>query len=149
MPTYTFGYTPIQIPPSDPFPQGQTAHRPLLKAQIVAPDGKHFFCLVCLDTGADHCIFPLSFAGPLGLDPLKMKMTMTGGVGSVANATYYENISIHLHVLDMPTLSFTTMAGFTAGMDAQGIGLLGQCGFFETFPVTFNHGGKEFSIHAP
>ena len=40
-------------------------------------------------------------------------------------------------------MSFTTLAGFTdgAGLEAQGIGLLGHGGFFETFPVT------HFTIH--
>ena len=46
------------------------------------------------------------------------------------------------------TIEFQALAGFTAGMDAQGIGLLGQLGFFEMFPVTFNHKGKAFSIDA-
>ena len=104
-------------------------------------------CFVCLDTGADHCVFPLSFAPALGLDPLKMKMHMIGGVGSLANATYYETLTVNIHILNGKTMSFTTLAGFTDGLEAQGIGLLGQGGFFETFPVTFNHKGGNFTIH--
>jgi hypothetical protein len=150
LPVYTFAYTGISIPPSDPFPNGQTVYRPYLVVQIVAPSGQSLTCFVCLDTGADHCVFPLTFATALGLDPLQMKMQMTGGVGSVANATYYETITSRIPITDpngnVTTVEFQTLAGFTAGMDAQGIGLLGQLGFFEAFPVTFNHKGKAFSI---
>ena len=152
MPVYTFAYTEIPIPPSDPFPNGQTACRPYLVAQLVTAAGQSVTCFVCLDTGADHCVFPLTFAAALGLDPLQMKMQMTGGVGSVANATYYEAITVRIPIAEpngnITTIEFQARVGFTAGMDAQGIGLLGQLGFFETFPVTFNHKAKAFSIEA-
>ena len=75
-----------------------------------------------------------------------MKMQMTGGVGSIANATYYESIDIHIHVTGAPTISFKAHAGFTAGMDAQGIGLLGQSGFFEYFACGFDHKARVFTI---
>jgi hypothetical protein len=153
---YKFAYTQIQIPPSDPFPLGQTACRPLLRAQIVSESGQEVACLVCLDTGADHCVFPALFLPVLGLDPLTMKMQMTGGVGSIANPTYYADVTINMHVLvpgpnpgDAPTskiLSFSTKAGFTAGLDAQGLGLLGQTGFFEKYACVFNHKAKYFIV---
>jgi hypothetical protein len=85
----------------------------------------------------------------LGLDPLQMPMHMTGGVGSTANSTYYSTITVNMPITNGPTMTFQTFAGFTAGMEAQGIGLLGQVGFFETFPVLFNHRGKVFSIDLP
>ena len=81
-----------------------------------------------------------------------MTMQMTGGVGAT-NVTYYETITVHLDIADhagqpVNRISFQTHAGFTAGMDAQGIGLLGQLGFFETFTVLFNHRLKIFTIDA-
>ena len=141
----TFEYTAVTIPPSDAFPQGQAIYRPYLFAQIGAA-GATLRCIVWPDSGADHCVFPLSFALALGLDPLKMPMQLTGGVGSVANPTYYSPLRIAIPIDHAPTLSFDTNAGFTAGMEAHGIGLLGQSGFFETFQVTFNHRGRTFSI---
>jgi hypothetical protein len=152
VPVYTFAYTQIPIAASDPFPNGQTACRPYLVSHLVTTTGATMSCFVCLDTGADHCVFPLTFATALGLDPLQMKMHMTGGVGSVANATYYETIKVQIPITDaggtVLTVEFETLAGFTAGMDAQGIGLLGQLGFFEKFPVSFNHRAKIFSLEA-
>jgi len=34
-------------------------------------------------------------------------------------------------------------------MEAQGVGLLGQAGFFERFQVTFDHPGRSFHIDVP
>ena len=91
-------------------------------------------------------MFPLSFAQLIGLDPLQMKMQMTGGVGSTGNATYYDDVRVEIPVETGETISFETFAGFTTGLDAQGIGLLGQKGFFEFFLVAFNHRLKSFSV---
>ena len=99
-------------------------------------------CIAWPDSGADHCVFPLSFAGALGFDPLKMEMQFTGGVGSPANPTYYETIEIDLG----SGLTFTTSAGFTAALKAPGCGLLGQSGFLENFQVTFDHKTRTFHI---
>jgi hypothetical protein len=76
-----------------------------------------------------------------------MKMQMTGGVGNTANATYYGNVRVNILLApnSLP-LSFTVLAGFTAGIEAQGLGLLGQLGFFENFGVSFNHSNKVFHI---
>jgi hypothetical protein len=146
---YHFAYTPLQLPPTDPFPGGQIAYRPLLIARIVAPSTHASFrCLVCADTGADHCIFPLSFAGAIGLDYLTMKSQNTSGVGNTGNITYYADIRIEVPVKVGASLAFHTMAGFTAGMDQFGMGLLGQVGFFESFPTTFNHKTRIFTIEA-
>lgn len=78
-----------------------------------------------------------------------MPMQMTGGVGAVANATYYATITINMAIINGPMMTFQTYAGFTAGLEAQGIGLLGQVGFFETFPTSFNHQSRAFSIELP
>jgi hypothetical protein len=118
------------------------AYRPFALATITGSTGSHVRCFVCLDTGADACVFPLSFAKLLGLDILKMPRQMTGGVGSVANSTYYDTLTIDLG----PGLRFQTLAGFLDGLEAQGIGLLGQSGFFEFYNVAFSHKQKKFTI---
>jgi hypothetical protein len=147
----SFPYSAIPIPASAPFPNGQVVHRPLLVAKLVARNGKELNCIVHVDSGADHCVFPVSFASALGLDTLKMKMHLTGGVGSTANTTYYEHLDIEIHFGGVPgisMISFGTYAGFTAGLEAQGMGPLGQQGFFETFAVHFDHKAKQFTIFA-
>lgn len=82
-----------------------------------------------------------------------MPMQMTGGCGSSANPTYYGNVEIRILIKfdtgALQTLSFTTLIGFTAGMEAQGIGLLGGVGFFENYVVTFDHKNNLFHIEIP
>ena len=125
----------------------------MLIAHIIGPSGNAQRCVVCLDTGADACTLPLTYAALLGLDQLKMPMHMTGGCGSMANPTYYADIEIQIrfNVNSGPeqVASFKTYAGFTPGMDAQGIGLLGGVGFFENFPTAFDHKNKLFHITLP
>jgi len=67
---------------------------------------------------------------------------MTGGVGSAANPTYYTDVEIML----TPQIAFKSYVGFTPGLDAQGIGLLGQSGFFDYYYVEFRHKERKFSI---
>jgi hypothetical protein len=98
--------------------------------------------IVLLDSGADHCVFPATFAIALGIDLLALKKQMTGGVGSSANPTYYTEMEIVLG----PGLKFKSYVGFTPAMDAQGIGLLGQDGFFDYYNVCFQKSQRKFTI---
>jgi len=139
----TFRYTQVTIPPSAPFPNGLVVNRPYMIARLSVPSTqKHLTCIVWPDSGADHCVFPISFALALGLDLLKMPRQVTGGVGNTGNVTYYETVDIDLGI----GVVLNPLVGFTAGMDAQGIGLLGQAGFFEHFRVEFDHANTAFHI---
>ena len=152
------------MPPTPPFPNGATAYRPIVVTRLtVASTGKTLFCFSLPDSGADQCVFPSSFAIALGLDPLQMKQQITGGVGNSGNVTYYDNLRIEIGFMQantaqgqvpggnmafVPKVSFDAYAGFTNGLEAQGIGLLGQSGFFENFGVTFDHKNRVFHIDA-
>lgn len=46
-------------------------------------------------------------------------------------------------------ITFDVYAGFTAGLEALGIGLLGQAGFFDRFPTRFDLRDGTFSIDIP
>ena len=94
------------------------------------------------DTGVDNCLLPLSLLKVLGLDPLKLEMRNTGGVGNSANETYFAEVQIDAGV----NAPFTTLAGFTAGIEGFGVGLLGQSGFFENYRTTFSHATRKFHI---
>jgi hypothetical protein len=155
MPRHTFAYVELPLPPSDPFPNGTTVCRPLAIARLSAAKGKTLTCVIWPDSGADSCVFPISFAIALGLDPLKMKQQITGGVGNSGNVTYYDDVTIEVGPFIViggtfqPQFSFKAYAGFTVGLEAQGIGLLGQSGFFESYSVTFDHKGRQFHIDYP
>ena len=40
-------------------------------------------------------------------------------------------------------------AVFTEGLESQGVGLLGQAGFLDHFPVVFHKAEKVFSVNLP
>ena len=65
-----------------------------------------------------------------------MKSHMTGGVGNAGNTTIYETIKITIN----QSIEFEAYVGFTAGLEAQGLGLLGQSGFLA---------GTEFRLIMP
>ena len=150
----TFPYVPIPLPATAPFPNGYTVYRPLLVSRLTADNGKTFLCVSEIDSGADQCVFPTSFAIALGLDPLTMKQQVTGGVGSTGNVTHYENLTIEIgSMVDVggvmtfnPQITFKAYVGFTAGLESQGIGLLGECGLFENYLITFDHTNRLFHI---
>jgi len=113
----------------------------MLGLRLTGPNQQSFNCLACVDTGADHCVFPLTFALALGLNPLTMKKQFTGGVGSAANLTFYDTITI-----DFGVGGHAIYAGFTAGLEAMGFGLLGQSGFMERYNLQFNRSAGKFHI---
>jgi hypothetical protein len=83
-----------------------------------------------------------------------MKQQMTGGVGNTGNVTHYEDLTIEIgSMIDVggsmifsPNFTFKAYVGFTAGLESQGMGLLGECGFFENYVVTFDHKNRLFHI---
>jgi hypothetical protein len=142
MPLIEFPYIAFRIPPSAPFPNGQIAMRPFAVAVLSASTGRRLRCLVCLDSGADSCVFPARFASVLGLDMLAMPTQFTGGVGSTANLTAYTQLAVDLG----RGIQFQSYVGFTPAMDAQGIGLLGQAGFFDYYNVCFYQRQLRFTV---
>ena len=137
-----FPYSRIQLPASSSHPQGRQLRRPTVVASITAQNGKRVRYFMWLDTGADACLFPTALATMLGIDYLKLPSTLTAGVGSASNITYYANVNVDLG----QGVSADVYAGFTEGMNAHGMGLLGQSGFFEKFDVHFSHKSGLFTV---
>lgn len=138
----TFRYLGFPLPPNEAYPQGTVAYRPLAIATITASNRESARFVVLPDSGADACLFPLALALLLRLDVLRLPKAVTGGVGSNANVTYYDTVTI-----DMGSgITFTSYVGFTQAMDNVGMGLLGQGGFFEYYEVEFMHSQRTFAI---
>src|SRR6202020_919462 len=103
------------------FPDGHVARRPILYLDLVNGNERSS-CYAIVDSGADHCAFPLSLALRLGLDPAKGVPTNTTGVGVGAVPTFYWPVKI-----DFPGIAtLDVYAGFTDGLENIGFGLLGQ-----------------------
>ncbi len=96
------------------------------------------------DSGADACLFPLSLAKLLKVDVLSLPKSLTGGLGSAANLTYWDAIAVDLG----HGIVFSSYKGFTQGMDPMGLGLLGQDGFFERYRVEFMLSKRVFMIES-
>jgi hypothetical protein len=109
---------------------------------LKARNGNFFDCTLVVDSAADHCIFPLSYANNLVLDPTQMKQGRTRGIGNSENVAFFDTIRITIN----QDLDFEVYAGFTAGADNLGVGLLGQAGFFSEFLVSFAHFAGQFHI---
>jgi hypothetical protein len=139
-----YTYSSFPIAPSESHPRGFSAQRPLIYATVTASNGEAFDWAVLLDSGADNCLFPLRLASYLNLDVTAMPRTLTGGVGSKANVTYFDHLRIDLG----KGIAFTAYVGFTEGMDAMAIGLLGQDGFFDQYNVDFRNADGIFAIEA-
>lgn len=142
MPKQVYPYSEFPIARSASHPRGFTAKRPLIFARVTGSNGESFDWAVLLDTGADNCMFPLRLASYLGLDVQAMPKTLTGGVGSEANVTYFDHLVIDLG----KDIAFSAYVGFTEGMDAMAIGLLGQDGFFDQYNVEFRNAEGVFTI---
>ena len=140
----TYPYIPVPLPVSEAFLQGGTVHRPIAFADISVAGGVPERLAVVLDTGADCCLFPLKLARLLDLDIAHLPRATHRGVGSQSNLTYYTDVAIDLG----NGIAFTAYAGFKVGLDAMGLGLLGQAGFFEQFNVEFRHSEKLFTVES-
>jgi hypothetical protein len=153
MARHSFPYFPFPMAASDPFPNGQIVYRPWVLTRLTAPNNTTFNCLSDVDSGADSCVFPASFAGALGLDILQMKQQTTGGVGNTGNITHYTELTIEIGKVEQngtwtfdPELKFKAYVGFTLGLEDQGIGLLGEGDFFEKYVVTLDHKNRLFHL---
>ena len=139
-----YPYSLFPIAASEPYPRGTTAHRPIVFANVTASNGRCAETAVLLDSGADNCLFPLGLAVYLQLDVESMPREFTGGVGSESNVTYYDHLRIDLG----KGIEFSAYVGFTEGMDAMAIGLLGQAGFFDRYNVEFRNAEGIFTVEA-
>lgn len=99
-------------------------------------------CYAIVDSGADHCTFPLSFALQLGLDPLAGSVSSIVGVGDGAVPSFYWPLKIEFPGV----VTFDVYAAFTTGLDGIGMGLLGQAGFFDRVKVVFDHQASLFYV---
>jgi hypothetical protein len=141
----TADYRKTTVEPTEAHPRRSILLNPMTRAIITAPNGKNFKTFVLLDTGADTCCFPLTYALMLGLDVLSMPKEEAGGLGSVANLVHYAELTIDLG----RGVVFTANVGFTEGMNFHGMGLLGQDGFFSNYDVSFSHRASTFTISVP
>ncbi len=101
-----------------------------------------------IDSGADHCIFPASLAGSLGIQIPNTRSCAFSGTAADSQVAYFETIEMGIwsRALGKVVLRCELDVGFCSTLEHTGFGLLGQNGFFSRFKVTFNHAEGYFEI---
>jgi len=115
------------------------AARPYLPVTIINPEnGKQLNFFALIDTGADECAFPASFAAPLGhnLQHGYQKKISTGNGITMAYG----------HTVNIKTFNFTVQNVIIDFMPNLYIPLLGVKSFLSNFTIKIDYPGKYFSI---
>lgn len=96
--------------------------------------GLWFPCYAIVDSGADDCVFPASFAPRIGLDYRQGAYYEFGGAGSQNQPAGFFDLALSIGT----AIQYQARIGFTPALDGTGMGLLGQHGFFDRFKVQFD-----------
>ena len=107
--------------------------RPLVPVLLTSTERVTVGCMAMVDSGADSCVFPLSVAHELGLNPRAMEKRLVIGVGGKPVISHVDLVTVDLG----HEILFQTEVGFTDGLNAIATGLLGQAGLFDRFDVSF------------
>ena len=141
MAIYTFRYTPWQTDPCPAFPSGIKTKRPILNVTVINGVSRVPF-VAMVDSGADYVAFPTSVMTSLEIDSSAALPGNMVAVGAQPNSFFH---SAEIEVEDF--LRTNLNVGFTEGLNAWGIGILGQVGFFDHVKnVNFNFESDVFTI---
>lgn len=133
MARYLVQYTAASVLPSQAFPNRNSTPRPVL-AVILVNGNLIWPCYAIVDSGADDCVFPASFAARIGLNLASGRHYPFRGAGGGDQDAHFFDIQFVI-----PNVTRYRLAvGFTPALEGAGIGLLGQNGFFSRFRVGFN-----------
>jgi len=116
--------------------------RPYLPVTIINPDtGKELRVYALIDTGADECAFPASFASVLGhnLQAGRLRRISTGNGITVA----------YSHATRLAIEDFSTQDVLVDFMPNLSIPLLGVKSFLSNFILTVDYPNRIFSLSLP
>jgi predicted aspartyl protease len=116
--------------------------RPYLPVTIINPDtGKELRVYALIDTGADECAFPASFASVLGhnLQAGRLRRISTGNGITVA----------YSHTTRLAIEDFSTQDVLVDFMPNLSIPLLGVKSFLSNFILTVDYPNRIFSLSLP
>jgi hypothetical protein len=141
---YILKYSAASVCPSGAFPARTSTLRPYLAINLLTAT-KSFACYALIDSGADDCIFPASFAAQLGIDYLTGRHYPFGGVGKKDQDAYFFDVEMDI----VGIIRYQLAIGFTTSLEQNGHGLLGQNGFFDRFSLGFHHPRGVFALYTP
>ena len=111
-------------------------------------NGKVLTVYAIVDSGADSCIFPSSFASALDISVPNQNAFAFSGTSKQPQIAYFETIKVTVMDIVDPAqnISFDLYAGFCDSLEHVGMGLLGQEVFFSRFEVSFYQPQSYFEI---
>jgi len=123
----------------DTRPEGYTFY-PLVR--IFLRKGTHMqYVLALVDSGAADCVFPRSFAQLLGIDISSGEPHQFHGFDLAAVKGY-------VHRLHLQVAGFSHWVDIDAVfLESDGMAILGQRGFFESYQVVFERWARQFEIN--
>ncbi len=142
-----FPYSILPAKPDAAFPNRQSIKRPLL-AVVLEKNGKSLTGLTIVDSGADNCLFPASFATALGIAIPNQNVYVFSGTAEAPQIAYFETVRATIwngNPADAPA-QFDLYAGFCDTLEHVGLGLMGQEGLFSRYQVHMHHAQDYFDI---
>jgi len=91
-----------------------------------------------IDSGADYCVFNISFGDALKIDFTKIRPEIIRGVNNIPTDIYYEDVELIIR-----SNSIKIRCGFLKDLK---INVLGQDGIFDKYKVNFFYNDKYFEM---
>lgn len=116
---------------------GDNRYRPIIPIEISgSTDSVRYEVLV--DSGADFCIFDAEVAEAIGIDDIT-----TGEKFTFGGVTGKDEIGFnHTVTVTIKGCSYQTKVGFSENIRDDGVGIVGQKGFFDRFAIKFDYSKK-------
>jgi hypothetical protein len=93
---------------------------------------------VLVDSGADFCILHGEVAEAIGIEDITTGVKFSfGGVTGKSEVGYFHKVTI-----TVKDCSYQTKVAFSNGIRDDGIGIVGQKGFFDRFAIEFDYSKK-------
>ena len=138
--------------PDSAFPVREAIYRPIV-ALLLEHGDRQLIAYAVVDSGADLCVFPASFATALGITIPNANVSAFSGSGDVSQIAYFAPLAATILPMDSPgidpdqdPITFPLFVGFCETLEHLGMGLLGQEGFFSQHAVSFNRAQSYFEI---
>lgn len=113
--------------------------RPVVKVKLFGPKGETN-CLALVDSGADYCMFNVSFVDIIGIDLNSCERGRTIGVEGGSKEIYITELEIEVEHLKKIKIPVNFIDSSSVG------GLLGQIGFFDKNRIKFERDHNTFEI---
>jgi hypothetical protein len=146
--SYRFPYTEVDgVGENSAFPGQSTVLRPYITVHL-SKGGSRVGTMAVIDSGADFCLFPSSWAEVLGITIPNVRWSEFRDATGNLRTAYFD--VVELAVVNPYThedsFMFQTDVGFSSELEDDGVAYLGHHGFFSNCRVLLNYREGFFEI---